>query len=61
MKEWEWDVLWVLGNYCKCRSDRIHYLDFLLSRVDELEKRNFLRNYLQLELKANEEQQSRVR
>lgn len=61
MKEWERDVLWVLGNYCKCRSDRIHYIDFLLSRVDELDKRNFLKNYLQLELKADEEQQNRVR
>lgn len=61
MKEWERDVLWVLGNYCKCRSGRIHYIDFLLSRVDELDKRNFLKNYLQLELKADEEQQNRVR
>ena len=61
MESWKKDVLLVLGNYCKCRSDRIHYIDFLLSRVDELDKRNFLKNYLQLELKANEEQQSRVR
>lgn len=54
-------MLWVLGNYYKCRSDGIHYLEFLLSRVDELDKRNFLENYLQLELKANEEQQNRIR
>ena len=58
MESWKRDVLTVLGNYCKCRSDRIHYIDFLLSRVDELDKRNFLKNYLQLELK---EQQNRVR
>lgn len=61
MESWKRDALTVLGDYCKCRSDRIHYIDFLLSRVDELDKRNFLKNYLQLELKANEEQQSRVR